>query len=372
MTKMKILVICKRQYTGKDLIDDQYGRLAEIPSELALLGNEVQGITLSYRVRTDANFDIGGVTWQSINTFPIFGAITQFRLLRKKIKEFEPDIIWASSDAWICIISSVAAKGHVPLVLDIYDNYDSFTLTKFPFMKWLFKKACFNASGLSAVTTTLIEYLRTTYELPNKHFLKIGNAINERNFFAVDQVEARKKMGLPQNRWLIGTAGAIHSNRGIDALFEATAILKGKDLNIDLVFAGPRDGTPQKYEELNFIDLGTFSHELSSYFYSALDVAVICNTDSAFGNYCFPQKFAEICACKTNFVAANLGELAETLKQCPQALFEHNSPQDLANKIEQLLFQKTKSPNLPTLTWHTHALSLESFFKTLLRKEKRH
>lgn len=363
---MKILTICKRQYTGKDLIDDQYGRLAEIPAELALSGHEVKGLTFSYRTKPEGTFNIKKVTWQSINTLPILGVAKQFRILRRKINEFEPDIIWAGSDAWICIIAAIAAKGRVPLVLDIYDNYDSFTLTKLPLIKWFFKKACLTAIGLSVVTEPLIQYLRTTYEISDKPILKIGNAVNEKSFFAIDKAQARKKLGLPQRRWLIGTAGAIHSNRGINTLFEATAILKEKGLDIDLVIAGPRDSTPQKHEALKFIDLGVFNHELSSYFYSALDIAVICNTDSAFGNFCFPQKFAEICACKTNFVAANIGELAEVLKQYPQVLFEHNSPQDLATKIEQLLLRTTMPPSLPTLTWHTHAVSLESFFERLL------
>lgn len=367
---MKILAVCKRQYTGKDLIDDQYGRLAEIPAEFAIAGHEVRGLTFSYRVKPEGTFKIKSVFWKSINTLPIFGVITQLRSLRKTFNEFQPDIVWASSDAWICIIAALAAKGRAPLVLDIYDNYESFTLTKLPLIKWLFKKACLNASGLSVVTSPLIEHLRATYSLEKKPILKVGNAVDNNAFFAVDKFEARKKLKLPQNRWLIGTAGAIHSNRGIDTLFEAAAILKRKKLNIDLVIAGPRDDTPKKHGALHFIDLGIFNHELSKFFYSALDVAVICNTDSAFGKFCFPQKFAEICACNIDFVAANVGELAETLDQHPQVLFEHNSPQELAKKIENLLDRTTISPRLPPLTWRTQASSLVLFFENLLRKTK--
>lgn len=31
---MRILLLCKRRYTAKDLIDDRFGRLAEIPRDL--------------------------------------------------------------------------------------------------------------------------------------------------------------------------------------------------------------------------------------------------------------------------------------------------------------------------------------------------
>ena len=44
----KILVITKRQYTGKDLLDDRFGRLREIPLALAEKGYKVQGLCLSY------------------------------------------------------------------------------------------------------------------------------------------------------------------------------------------------------------------------------------------------------------------------------------------------------------------------------------
>ena len=45
---MKILVLTKRQYMGKDLLDDRFGRFRELPLELAKLGHEVTGICLSY------------------------------------------------------------------------------------------------------------------------------------------------------------------------------------------------------------------------------------------------------------------------------------------------------------------------------------
>ena len=36
---MKILVLTKRQYMAKDLIDDHFGRFWEVPFELAALGH---------------------------------------------------------------------------------------------------------------------------------------------------------------------------------------------------------------------------------------------------------------------------------------------------------------------------------------------
>ncbi len=53
---MKILFLCKRQYMQKDVIDDRYARLYELPNQLAYHGNEVMGVCLSYRIRKQGEF----------------------------------------------------------------------------------------------------------------------------------------------------------------------------------------------------------------------------------------------------------------------------------------------------------------------------
>ena len=50
---MKILVLTKRQYSGYDLLNHRFGRLRELPLELAGLGHVVMGIALSYRRRDE-------------------------------------------------------------------------------------------------------------------------------------------------------------------------------------------------------------------------------------------------------------------------------------------------------------------------------
>ena len=57
---------------GKDLLDDRFGRFRELPLELARLGHEVQGISLSYRPRSvgaivdSAASRDGQVLWHSL------------------------------------------------------------------------------------------------------------------------------------------------------------------------------------------------------------------------------------------------------------------------------------------------------------------
>src|SRR5574342_45170 len=96
---------------GKDLLDDRFGRFRELPWELAKLGHEVRGLCLSYRRKPEGIFNDGGdsrpsaVTWQSINLLNGFlpGLEKYIRNSRRVARDFEPDIIWACSDAYHAI-----------------------------------------------------------------------------------------------------------------------------------------------------------------------------------------------------------------------------------------------------------------------------
>jgi len=45
---LRILVLTKRQYTNRDLLDDRFGRIRELPLQLGLRGFQVDGLCLSY------------------------------------------------------------------------------------------------------------------------------------------------------------------------------------------------------------------------------------------------------------------------------------------------------------------------------------
>lgn len=53
---MRILVLTKRQYMAKDLIDDRFGRFWKLPMELARLGHKRRGLRLNYREKSLKKF----------------------------------------------------------------------------------------------------------------------------------------------------------------------------------------------------------------------------------------------------------------------------------------------------------------------------
>src|ERR1043166_6654554 len=100
---VRVLVLTKRQYMAKDLLDDRFGRYRELPLELARRGHEVRGICLSYRARTAGRFDDAAVdgkaavAWLAVNLKDIDAYLKH---AGKWMKDFRPDVVWAGSAAF--------------------------------------------------------------------------------------------------------------------------------------------------------------------------------------------------------------------------------------------------------------------------------
>lgn len=364
---MKILVICKRQYTGRDLLDDSYGRLYEIPEALALAGHEVRGLTCSYRVRSESYVKKGNVPWQSLNAIPFGpGTIKHLKLLRKEVEDFQPDLVWASSDMWHGVACNwVCSQFAVPYVIDLYDNYESFMLSRLPGIRTLFRRACRRAIGVTSVSERLSLRLQDNYGIPREQILTLGNATTPSQFFPMEQSRAREQLGLPQGKVLIGTAGALGASRGTDVLLEATHLLRQYIPELELVFAGPREPNLKLPAHHYIRYLGDLPPSQVPSVYNALDLSIICNRDSAFGNYCYPQKLNEILACNTRLLAADVGEIASLLSHAPQHLFDPANAASLAEKASALLRSSPHSPLQP-IFWEQRAAELACFFEQRL------
>jgi hypothetical protein len=144
---LKILVITKRQYTNKDLLDDRFGRLRELPLELALRGHEVYGLCLSYRKKKNKRVLDGSVNWESINagTMMIPGLLEFI----KRAGQLTPkvDAIWACSDSIYGIIGyMLSSKYNIPFIFDLYDNFEYFLMAKLPIIKQLYRLAVRSSS----------------------------------------------------------------------------------------------------------------------------------------------------------------------------------------------------------------------------------
>lgn len=364
---MRILVLTKRQYTGRDLLDDRFGRLFEIPENLAAMGHEVRGLACSYRPRVEGTTQPGRVGWRSINAAPLgTGMLRHLREIRQEISAFRPDVVWASSDMWHAIACHrVCREMGIPFVLDLYDNYESFLLSKVPGTRHFFKRACREANGISSISAPLSTYLGQGYGVPASRILTLGNATNPGEFFPADRDAARKKLGLTTDAHLVGTAGALGKSRGTAVLLRALPLIRQHMPGLQLVLAGPHDNSLPLESTQGVRYLGVLPPASVPSFYNAMDVSLICNRPSSFGSYCYPQKLNEILACDTRLLAANVGMLGEQLAGQPSHLFSPDDEVDLASKLCDLITLPCRPPIQPVY-WRQRAEEFSGFLDSRL------
>ncbi len=373
---MHILVLSKRQYMAKDLLDDRYGRFRELPLALASGGHRVQGLCLSYRRRDEGpREDIAGgarIDWGALNVSRLLslGKRSYWRAIDELgAKSDQPRVVWACSDAPHAVLGVLAARRlAAPLVIDLYDNFEGYGLTRLPGMRSALRRSIQVADGVTCVSRPLAGFVMEHYGYRGPIEV-IGNAVPADVFRPLDRRRCRRELGLPEHAVLIGTAGALTRRRGIETLFAAFRQLAVDRPDIHLVLAGPRGRRSRIPEGGRVHDLGMLSSAEVPKMLCALDVSVICNRKSAFGNYCFPQKFYESIACQVPVLVSSTAAMEEVLQQYPANLFEPDNPASLAAALNRQLEQPLALP-LTAPTWADLGTRLGSFLEQVGRKAR--
>ena len=366
---MKILVLTKRQYMGKDLLDDRFGRFRELPLGLAELGHEVLGIACSYRRRAEgvifdsAPSQNGIVTWHSINAAnkltPRLGRFAGRAL--KVANDFQPDLIWSCSDAYHAICGAwLARRLQTRCVIDLYDNFEAFRASQLPGIVSLLRHAVREADGVTFFSRRLADYVVQTYPRA-KPSAVIENGVRKDLFQPQNRDVCRHRLDLPKNAQIIGTAGALETRRGIEVLFRAFERLAHEYGDLHLALAGPRAARLRIPQGPKVHDFKILPHEEVPAFIGALDLAIVCYRLSAQGEFSFPQKAYEIMACGVPLIAAAVGTMNELCANNPGCLYRPEDSGSLAESVRRQLKNRiTIDAEIPS--WTDSAQRLESYF----------
>ena len=368
---MRIAFLTKRRYMRHDVIADRYARLYELPFNLARHGHEVLGICLSYRHADEGRFlhdgTPGRLEWTSSNTglllFP--GMLRYLQRTQRLLEEFKPDAILGASDALHVVIARhLAGRLRIPYAVDLYDNFESFGLTRIPFLRGLYRHAVRDASAVSCVSAQLASLVRNEYAACGI-IETLESTIGGNDFSPLERRYCRNELGLPQDAKLIGTAGALDTSRGINELFEAFNALASRDERVHLVLAGTPDRRRPLPAGSKVHYLGQLPHARVPLLYGALDVGVICVRNTAFGRYSFPQKAYEMAAMRIPLVVAAVGAMRDLFRPYPDCLYRPDVPGELAHKLARQLASPVV-PDVPIPTWTEQTRRLESLLRSAI------
>lgn len=357
-----------------DVIHDRYGRLYCLPHELVRRGNKVIGFCLDYssttkstQIDTHVISESQLLKWHSYPAGVLASNLLRYtKFLVDTINEIQPDILIGGSDCLHSILTNwIAKKTHTPYILDLYDNFESFGMSRIPGMKSGHRNAIKNAAGVTTISDALKFHIQSL--APDIPAMTINSTITAGEFYNQSMDDARSSLNLPANTILIGTAGSLSADRGTDLLYKVIDLVQQDYPQAMLVLAGPAHGNPPPSRK-DIIYLGELPHNTIPALFNALDVVVICMNANNFGNFAFPQKAYEILSCKAPVVAAAVGPLQELFKDSPECLY---TPGDIGELYEKIILQIERKSivDLPIPTWSDQAEKLEQFItKRVLAK----
>ncbi len=353
---MKIFVLSKRRYMSHDLLEDRYGRFWEIPYFLSKSGHQVYGLALGYRSESQLIIEEENLYWYSTSIQKDFKKFMQ----KASYNACQAEVIWACSDAPYGIWGlSLARHYDIPLVFDLYDNFEAYAFASLPGFKQWYRHAVREANLVTCVSQPLADLV---YQYGRKKpTLVLENACQINTFKPMNRAACRDALGLPKEAVLIGTAASLSRKRGIHHVIEAFLQLTKNDSNMYLILAGAKQMPLPKDNRILY--LGMLPLEGVAQLYNALDVVIISNKDDNFGRYCFPQKAYEIMSCDRPLVAANVGSMSLLFKDHPQWLYQANDANDLVRAIRERLIDQTTNYACAA-TWQDRANSLLKFINT--------
>lgn len=366
---MRVLVLTKRHTSGKDLIEERYGRAYELAAGLSKIGNDVRGVAVDYRnkgptLRTipgDRNADIA---WESVSVdwnrpWRSYGAV------RRLTDQSDPEILWCSGDALQIIMGArIARQARIPVVCDLYDNYEAFWPSRIPGIRWAFIQAVRHAGGVTCVSEPLAARVRNAYQRRGP-IQVIENGFDPDLFGNLRRSDIRSDLGYTEEQILIGTTGSLRKRRGIRTLLQAFSEIHEMLPSARLLLAGPLDLRAGIPEGAGVDYLGILPPTKIPRLLKILDVGVICNQDNAFGRYCYPLKFPEMLESGIPIVAANVGALRQIFEGEPFRLYQPRNPESLAEAIIGQI-QNPTLPDIKPMTWNTLSRSLDKFLASIL------
>lgn len=361
---MRIAFFCKRRYTGKDVIADRFGRLYEMPRFLAARGHTVRAYCLDYHGDEAGTWthalDSGSIRWEAHPARarrPASLARIPARMLRA-MRDYAPDVLMGASDIPnVALAAWLAGRLGAPCVIDLYDNFESFGQARIPGFRTALRAAARRAALVTTVSDPLAEHAIRRYGL-KRGVVTIANGVSPQVFRPMDKAAARAQLGLPAGAKLVGTAGGLSREKGVDVLYSAWQRLAERDRDVHLVLAGPSSPSAPPPAGGRVHYLGNLPHGQVATLFGALDVGVVTLSDDAFGQFCFPQKAYEMLACDLPIVATDVGVMSDLLGGFPDLLYSAGDASALAHAIARQLDHPV-APPIPARDWDSLLPALE-------------
>jgi glycosyltransferase involved in cell wall biosynthesis len=207
--------------------------------------------------------------------------------------------------------------------------------------KLLFRRADF----FFLIDINHIKYLKSSYKKLNEKKYKLQSiGTNTDGFLPVNKTEAKRMLGLDENKKYLFYLGAYYQYKEVDKLVKVYENVKKKYPNVQLIAAGgtPKDMYYNDIIKCGAIELGTIMNTELYKYYSAADIYVCCSFRyDYFGG--IGIAIIEALSCNTPVVSRSLINLpSDKINRCGKAPNDEN---EMTNNIIEVLNSPEKYSN---------------------------
>lgn len=297
--------------------------------------------------------------WLSYISFSLF---TRIYLKRNSRRE---DIIYSNEILPLALASKIRKNC-------FYEMHD------FPESKiWLFGKYLTKMKWILIHNRWKMEEAKRLFPtLDQKRLIYEPNAVDLKDFdIEVSKLEARKQLGLSENKKIIIYTGHLYGWKGVYTLAESAKLLSS---DYEVIFVGGTDKDVstfrQKYGSFETIKIvGHVKHSLIPVWQKAGDILILPNTAkeriSAF--YTSPMKLFEYMASRRPIIATDIPSIREILNNKNAIIVEADNPEKMKQTIVEAFEQEHQSQTLAERafedvanhTWHKRADRVINFIK---------
>ncbi|BCT91754.1 hypothetical protein LYSHEL_07780 [Lysobacter helvus] len=323
-----MLFVGKREPQQRDLVTRPYGRFFHLPRLLAAAGDVVEAHLVSHKRSPETTVAHEGVRWSTLN--PKLGLPRMLRELDARARAFRPDWIVGMSDAWYgWLAHRLAQRTGARLAVDAYDNYEAYMPWNVP-LHFAWRRSLRAADVVTAAGPQLAELLQRSRRHGQREVDIVPMAADPA-FVPHDRLASRAALGLPVDAPLVGYMGGWAANRGTDVLLDAFRRVRAQRPDARLVLTGRPPAhalTVEGVHALGYVDDAQLPVALS-----ALDVACVITTHSAFGRYSYPAKLCEAMACGVPVVATSTDPVRWMLRDDMRFLAPPDDGETIAHDI---------------------------------------
>ncbi|MHC4819177.1 MAG: glycosyltransferase [Planctomycetota bacterium] len=353
-----VRVLAPVPYVPPGPVPARYAELRSIPR-----ADEIGGLSVRYpRYAMIPKISMNAQAWSYARG--ITGAV------RQAIRTWQPHLLDAHylyPDA--CAVGRVARRFGIPYVCSARGS-DVKLLARFPRIRRQIQTALQGAAAVIAVSNDLADEMRSL-GLTDGSIHVIPNGVDRALFRPRSRAEARRELGLPEDRRLIVCVAHLVGEHGHALLVRGLAHEDApRDVDLYLIGGGPeRPRVEALVRSLGLEDrvhlLGPVEHRRVPAWYSAADASALISDREG-----CPNVVLESLACGTPCVGSDLPEMREVIVSPRQGTLVPRTPAGVAQGMAEIVAGTWPVEDLTAepRTWDDVARKVETCFGKSVRR----